>query len=482
MAENREASELGGVILGNTQPRIAPQPANLPSRGQELIDFSSSVGLELMDWQKWLVLEAHKVKEDGRWRYPLVATIAARQNGKSTLMISRILGGLFLWNDPLQIGSAHRLTTSLETFRHIVNLIESNESLSAQVKKIRWAHGSEEIETLHGTRYMVKAANSAARGISRPETVFMDELREMKDSEAWSSMRYTMMAAKNPQLWTFSNAGDQHSVILNQLRERGLAAAAGNGDEIGYFEWSAPTDEIDDLENWKASNPSLGRTIHIDNIRSSINDDPSVFRTEVLCRWVDSINPAIPPQEWGLCEDKSLELDDVKPTWLAIDLSPDRRHGALVAAQRINGEEFFVQLLHTWHNAVSLDDKQIANEIAPYARRFSNLELLAFSKRTSLAVAMRLSPAGIPVVDVDGSEYAMACDQLLGAVVSKRLRHKGQPELSKQILSASKLPYGDGAWVIGRRASRVAVCATVAAALVTHFATRPETEIDILVG
>ena len=76
----------------------------------------------------------------------------------------------------------------------------------------------------------------------------------------------------------------------------------------------------------------------------------------------------------------------------------------------------------------------------------------------------------------------MSCDQLLSAVVSKRLRHKGQPEFTKQVLSASKLPYGDGSWVIGRRASRVAVCATVAAALVTHFATRQETEVDILIG
>ena len=76
----------------------------------------------------------------------------------------------------------------------------------------------------------------------------------------------------------------------------------------------------------------------------------------------------------------------------------------------------------------------------------------------------------------------MSCDQLLSAVVSNRLRHVGQVEFTKQILSASKLPYGDGAWVIGRRASRSAVCATVAAALVTHYATRQETEIDILVG
>jgi hypothetical protein len=41
---------------------------------------------------------------------------------------------------------------------------------------------------------------------------------------------------------------------------------------------------------------------------------------------------------------------------------------------------------------------------------------------------------------------------------------------------------GDGGWVIGRRASQAAVCAAVATALVTHFVTRQETEIDILVG
>jgi hypothetical protein len=49
------------------------------------------------------------------------------------------------------------------------------------------------------------------------------------------------------------------------------------------------------------------------------------------------------------------------------------------------------------------------------------------------------------------------------------------------MLSAVQLRRGDGGWVIGRRASGV-VCSAVATALVTHFATRPETEIDILVG
>lgn len=50
---------------------------------------------------------------------------------------------------------------------------------------------------------MVKASNNAARGISRPEVVYMDELSEMKDLDGFASLRYTMMASRNPQVWTF---------------------------------------------------------------------------------------------------------------------------------------------------------------------------------------------------------------------------------------------------------------------------------------
>ncbi len=73
--------------------------------------------------------------------------------------------------------------------------------------------------------------------------------------------------------------------------------------------------------------------------------------------------------------------------------------------------------------------------------------------------------------------------ELLGAITSKRLRHDPkQTELSKQILSAARLPFGDGGWTIGRRASQSTVCATVATALVTHYATRPPMDLDIMVG
>jgi phage terminase large subunit-like protein len=468
-------------------PRIHSKLNDLPSKGQEMIDFATELGINLMEWQKFVCIHGHKVRPDGRWHASELGLIMARQQGKSTLMMLRILTGMFVWGEGLQLASAHRLTTSLETFRQIVGLIETNPRLEKEVKKIRWQHGAEEIELFGNRRFVVKAANNAARGLSKPETIHLDELREYKDEDAWSSMRYSMMAAKNPQVWIYSSAGDQHSVILNKLRERALASATTN-DPIGWFEWSAEPDAPILLPsgemNWSAfaqANPSLGITIHPDNLKAVINDPPDIVRTEVLAQWVDTINSAIDAQKWAMCQIDAIPLDPEQPTWLGLDLSPDRKFGALVAAQRLSGERFYIQLLHTWSNDYSLNDLAVANDIAPYVRKY-NTQTVAYSKRTSQAVASRLNSAGIQVTDMDGAIYAESCDRWLGAINSHRLQHSGQEELTQQTLSAAKLPFGDGSWIIGRRASRVAVCASVASALVTYFATQPETETDIQIA
>ena len=461
-------------------PRIHSPLNDLPSRGFELIDFAEQIiPGGFMPWQKWLAEHSLKVKPDGRYHHPITVATVARQNGKSTYMMARILMGLFHWQESLQVSSAHRLVTSLEQFRAIVQIIESHEDLAKRVKRIRWQHGAEEIETLDNCRFIIKAGGSAARGLSKPETIHMDEIRELHDMETFAAMRYTLMAAKNPQVNCFSTAGDSHSIVLNQLRERGLAAASGATDDVGYFEWSAPTDEIT-LENAAFANPGLNITIHPDNIRAVFNDPPDVVMTEVLNRWVTTISAVIGTKEWQACGDETIDLDEDKLTWMAIDISPDRRNAALVAAQKLGSESFVVKLLHTWENTIQLDDRAIANDAAAYCRKYP-IEYLLYSRRTTGAIAARMLPAGIPIFDMDSS-YPQACDELLGAINSGRLKHRNQAALTEQMLSAVQLRRGDGGWVIGRRASGTAVAAAVAAALCSHFATRPETEIDILVG
>ena len=479
--ESDFAQSLAGAF-GAPTPRIHTPLNDLPSRGDEIIDFAASLKMELMPWQKFVLINSHKVLPNGKYATPLVCTIVSRQSGKSTLMLLRILAGMYLFDEPLQISSAHRLTTSLEQFRTLVGMIESSDELSKKVQRIKWSHGNEEITIAGKTgvnRFAIKAGGSAARGTS-PTTVHLDELREQHDLDSFASLRYSLLAAKNPMIMAYSSAGDQHSLVLNQLRDRGIAAAAGGNDNIAYYEWSAPTDDVNDPANIIASVPALGHTIHLDNIEQLLNDPPSVVQTEVLSRWVATITSAVDETNWRACISEDVDLDPEKITWMALDHSPDRRHAALVAAQQLPNDQFIVKLLHTWQNDSTLDDKAIANDAAAYCRKYP-IEFLAYSRRTSGAVADRMRPAGIPVLESDAF-YPQSCDELLYAINSGRLSHRNQEQLNLQMLSAVKLHRGDGGMVLGRRASQSAICAAVASALVTHFATRPSTDVDILIG
>jgi len=314
----------------------------------------------------------------------------------------------------------------------------------------------------------------------------MDEAREYHDEDVWSSLRFTQMASQNPQAFLLSNAGDSHSVVLNKMRERSLASILTNDLSLGWWEWSAPPEIKFDgsaafWEGVAQANPSLGHTIHPDNIRAVLNDPEDIVRTEVLCQWVSTINPVIHPSQWQACAVEGLRLDKSVDTWLAIDLSPDRRQAALVASQRIAGDRFQVQLLQTWTNPGYLSDKVIANDIAEWYRKFNVLKI-AYSARTASAVAARLIPAGLPCEAIDGQLYATSCDEFVSAISSQRLAHGNQEELTSHCLSAVRLNFGDGGWIFGRKVSAAVITGAVAAAMASHYATQSNDGVDIIVA
>ena len=466
---------------GVTEPRIWTKSPDLPSYGIDFIEFCESIGFTLLPWQQFLAHEICKVREDGNWHFKEVAVIIARQNGKSTFMQLMILWRMYALEQKLQVHTAHKLNTSSEIFWKVEKTVESFAHLVDRFEKKYESKGMQEIRLKTGERYIVRANNSASRGIAAPDTIYMDEVREFEDMESWAALRYTQMATPNPQTLIFSNAGHQDSVVLNRLRERGLAAIAGADDRIGWFEWSGePGCAIDDKNAWAQANPSLGHTISIENLEAAMSDEESIVRTELLCQWVSVINPAINPSNWNAGAKKDLKLDREALTWMAIDLSPNRQEASLVAAQQ-EGDNINVVLLQTWTNPINLDAKQIANNVADWVRKYQT-ETVAYSRQTSGAVAALLSPAGISTTPIDGNVYGQACDEMLSAITSQRLFHPEQDEFTRQVLSAVKLPFKDGGWYLGRKVSNATICAAVAMAMVCHFATRGEAEYDIVVG
>jgi phage terminase large subunit-like protein len=464
-------------LVGKTEPRLHTKYADdLPSRGQELIDLAIKLGEPLMPWQELVAIESMRLKDDERWAFPQIGVLVARQQGKSHLMRLRILWGL-LNGEKLQILSAHKLAVSLEHFNQLIDLIEQHDWLMAQMKKIRRTNGQEEIQFLNNARFKVVANNAAGRGYAGATTIFLDELREHRDYSAWSAITKTQLAAKNPQLFAFSNAGDATSIVLNEMRDRGLATIQGVTDSLLWLEWSAPPNTNISIESATWANPAMGRTVHVDNIKATFNEPEAVVRTEVMCQWVDTLQSPWSPNAWNQCADPDLVVEPGQQTYLAFDVTPRRNQASLVASQIIDGK-IALGLVQTFDSDTALDDLTIANAVADWARAYDVTEI-AYSKNTGQAVAARLASAGIMTTAIDGRAFAMACDQMLSAMEHHRLIHKDEVTFNKHVSACARIPFAEGGWLIGRRASNANVTGAVAAAMAISLASKPISDTDI---
>jgi phage terminase large subunit-like protein len=416
--------------------------------------------------------------DQGAWESNRVGIIVPRQQGKSALLQVRIIWGL-LNGEKLIVATAQSREVALETFRGVADLLLDG-PYSKLVKTVRYANGQETIELTNGCRYKILAPTpSAARGLTA-HLAIMDEIREHKNYGVWAALVPTTTVPRG-QVWFASNAGDDTSVVLNDLREKALAQSKPGS--VYYAEWSADSHyDVGDPEAWLQANPAIGHTVDLDTLRESFETDPRpVFETERLSRWVANIMSPWPPNAVVDAIDPELDLVKGLPTWLAIDVSIDRRHAALVAVQLRDGDILTGHLLRTWFADGTIDDLLIATEVAPLARDFA-ARSVSFDRYTAAGIASRLASAGIPVGDCSGGEFAQASDELLSAMVHGRLRLQDQETMVEHLLACAKKPYSDGGWRIVRRSSAGPIAGAIALAMGVHFALRPIPRAEVIFG
>jgi hypothetical protein len=297
-------------LLGKTQPRLWTPPLRKLTRatsdGYAVNDFAEAIGEPPLPWQKWLNIHAMEVLPDGCYRFRVVLVLVARQNGKSTGKRTVSLWRLHIGGARLILGVAQDVSLAREQWQMCLDTIQASPDLAADLAQVRRVNGDEwfrlsaeldargedpgerdldydddagdESLTLEGGgRYKIAASNrKAGRGLSIDE-LNIDELREQRTWAAWSALSKTTMARPGSQIWCMSNAGDDESVVLNQLRD---SALSGRNPSIGLFEWSAPDNcELDDTDAWRQANPGLGYTVSEAAIRTALaTDPPNVFR------------------------------------------------------------------------------------------------------------------------------------------------------------------------------------------------------------
>ena len=425
--------------------------------------------MPLLDWQQFVLDDAMTVDADNLFIRKRVGVLVARQNGKSHLMRMRLLAGMYLFGERW-ISMAQNRQLAWDQFNEAAELVMRTPWLKAEVKKLSRTNGNEYLELKNGAKWSIKAASKdGARGSTA--NLWVDELREISP-EAWKAATPVTRAVRNSQIWITSNAGDDYSHVLNDMQERALSKPSKS---VGWYEWSAdPALMITNREAWRQANPSLGILIDYEAIETAAqSDNPAEFRTETLCLRVNNLTSPWPIDALANCEEKGLTLEPGAPTWFAIDVTPARRRADLVGCQVLADGRVAIGLLASWVSDTAIDEMQVGNEIAKWARTYRP-RVVAFDRWTGSAIAQRLSAAGMPVGDVSGANFVQACDQTLSAMNSGRLVHAGQPDLVAHFNACVKKPAADGGWRVVRKGSNSDISAAVAAIMCINHALAPE--------
>jgi len=473
-------------ILGRTEPRLWTKPLRPLTRGTskgfEVIDFAEMIGEPLLPWEQWAAIHALELLPDGSLRFRTILILVARQNGKSTLKRIITLWRMYMEGARRIIGIAQDVALARDQWNLCQQTIHACPDLEAEWGRARNVNGDEWFEAA-GCRYGIKAANRrAGRGGSNDE-VNIDELREQQDWAAWGAVSKTTMAKASGQVWAMSNAGDDTSVVLNQLRDTALS---GRDDSMFLAEWSAPDGcELDDWDAIAQANPGLGYVIFEPAIRSALaTDPPAIYRTEVLCQRVDQLDGAIDLAAWNACADPAGTLESLRARVAAVfDVAPDGMHATLCAAAKLNDGRVRVEVVQAWKSTeeARADLPELLARMKPAAFGWFPVGPAAALAPVIRPIATEISkrsgtrePGQLPEDGaITGARVYESCQGLADLVKAHRVVHPADPLLDAHISGATKLLSGDG-WRFTRRGGGHCDAAYACAGAVNIALTAPE--------
>jgi len=415
------------ALEGFVVPRIAP-PLPAKSSIEDFRATAAGVGISLMPWQEVAGRYLMASGPDG-WMYREVAVVVARQNGKTELLVPRILMDLRAGKKIIHTAQ-NRILPRNVFFRVAHALLEAGEIPRGGYRQ---ANGQERLRHRSGGEYVIVAPQRGARGLSA-DTLIFDELREFEDYEVIAAATPTLTASSNPQTIYLSNAGSDASVVLNDLKRRGEEGGEG---EFAYLEWSADPDKrIDDRSGWAQANPALGTFPMMQtNLEVAFKARPAPeFETEHLCRWVASMQPKlVSDNAWLLCQG-DVSTPEGRPS-MAFNVAPDgSRASAALSWQMADGRVALVELADVTGDPIDIDE--LGAELKKLALE-KRVRKIGFASWTDSGLARHFPKAEA----VDAKEYAAASATFVSLVQSGRLVWDACEDVTADLAWASRKPH-----------------------------------------
>jgi hypothetical protein len=453
------------VSLTPTAPALTSKPRwgttrriDRPTRGSLDRQVARLLGWDYFPWQSYVADVAGEYEP--RTKVPYYRTVGvsvARQNGKTTLMCSRIARQLIAPRQTVAYTAQDRGLARLKWGEHVDLLMST--PFADRVERVDRVNHREMLVMENGSRYLpvTPSARKAGRSLSIDLAV-IDEAHAHEDMGVVSAIQPAMAARAHAQIWLLSNAGDSRSGLWRHYTDVGRLEVTNPASTMAWVEYAPEnpeTAEQYDRGAWAAANPSMGLPGGV--LEAALSDgaltmDHATFFREHLNCWMDAdVLIGIDSVTWAACRN-----DDIIPRQrlaFGLDFTPERDRGALAVC-----------------GVHELDDGTV---ITPIELIESGSDLEAIVQRTAevanrwdgLIVLDRGSPAAsaVPALErltSDGAEHKVrlipltdlvrACGDFHDAAFQAKLSHRGDYRLSDAVLAATKRRVGDS-WAWSRR-------------------------------
>lgn len=437
-----------GVALleGQAPPRILHAPRVRDNAWEDVSDLVAAYGLTLDQWQEEVLRAGLGERSDGRWAARQVGVSAPRQQGKTMLIVARVLAGLLLFDEKVIIVSAHRQDTARETFFRLVQIIEDNPKLEERVDFIARSEMREFIRMKSGQEVRFKArTSSSGRGFSC-DCLMLDEA-QILSTEAWAAILPTMSARPNPQVWLMGTPPTpaDDGEVFGRIRNAGID---GSERTIAYLEWSAaPDDDFDDPRTWAKANPAFGGRISMEAIeseRASMGDEQ--FAMERLGMWADAAaaHSALDLDLW-----EARKVAEASPDWqlaaVGVDMDKSGRAWLAIAA---HADE---PVVHVELTPVDPLEQGIDAAVAllwQMCKRRRPVVLPADSGAAVLEPALRAKQ--MSVYRLSPIEMVQASMSIAQAMKDKTISHLDDAVLAQGVRESSRVGMKGSQWRLGR--------------------------------
>jgi hypothetical protein len=462
--------------IGREHPRLSP-PTPARSGVEDFTAVAHEIGIDLYPWQKTAARYLTAKGRGDSWLYRHVAVVVARQSGKTTLLVPLIVSRLRAGHRIMHTAQDRNLPREIHA--EVAEIMGADpDALAKRNGKVimpRFASGQEEIRMANGGVYQIVApTRGGARGPAR-DLVIIDELREMDTHEFIAAAGPTVQASPHPQMVYLSNAGDDTSVILNELR-----STADTDPSLAYLEWSAaPERSVDDVEGWLEANPSIGHDPSaMANLQASFvtyqsRGSMAIFETEHLCRWVVTMRDRfVGDVDWIRCR-----ADIGKPERPAIGVSidPDGRRATVAMAWR-EGERIALTIVEDF--AGDPVDTDAINVVVRDLERRHGAKVGHEPFDAELVKGVRKGHAE----SITGQKFAAASAQFAMLVASGRLAWSKADALTDDLTWTSRTPpRPDGGWSAMRAQEDKPITASLASIRAVWLASQPKSEGRLMV-